>query len=135
MIPMTGVILDYLARLSAGSMMLWCYFLWYLIVLVRYFDSSLALWLTSAGLSVIVGCALLVSTTAAGGHPVKLARWQVIRLFLTPFCVSSFAALVRGRDFILVFPRRMNEVLAGIAAWSAFCLLVFIVKYTRRTAN
>ena len=53
----------YLARLTAGRLLLWCYLIWYLVVLVRYFDPEPRLWLTSAGMTVIIGVALYVSTT------------------------------------------------------------------------
>lgn len=105
--------LRYLACLTPARTALWCYLLWYLVVLVRYFDPSLRLWLTSLGLSAIVGVALLLNA----GWP--LGRWQVFRFFLMPFCVSSFAALVKGRGFVLVFSPRWGEVAAGLSA----CLL------------
>lgn len=35
-------LLRYLADLSAGQLLLWCYFLWYLVVLARYFDRTRA---------------------------------------------------------------------------------------------
>ena len=41
----------YLAGLTPARTVLWCYLLWYLVVLVRYFDPSPRLWLTSLGLS------------------------------------------------------------------------------------
>jgi hypothetical protein len=128
-------LLDYIADLTAGSLMLWCYLIWYLIVLVRYFDPSPRLWLTSVGLSLVIGFALLVSTTAAGGNSVKLARWQMLRLFLTPFCVSSFSALVRGKGFVLVFSPRRAELFAAVLFWTALCFLVFAVKRSRREVS
>ncbi|HXT13715.1 MAG TPA: hypothetical protein VN873_19350 [Candidatus Angelobacter sp.] len=30
----------YLANLTTGRMILWCYLIWYLVVLARYFDPS-----------------------------------------------------------------------------------------------
>ncbi len=66
------MLLRYLTHLTAGRLILWCYFIWYLVVLVRYFDPSLRLWLTSLGLSGIIGFALHVSTVAAGANRVKL---------------------------------------------------------------
>ena len=115
---------DYLAGLSAGRFVLWCYFLWWAVVLVRYFDPSPRLWLTSLGLSLIIGLALFVNTTASGSSRVKLEPWPTFRLFLTPFCVSSFAALVKGRGFLLIFSPRIGETalalglcgLLGVAA-------------------
>jgi hypothetical protein len=76
--------------------------MWSLVVLVRYFDPSMRLWLTSLGLAAIVGTALYISSTAQGN---KLGRWQIIRLFLMPFFVSSFAALVKGRGLCWFFHR------------------------------
>src|SRR5438094_6178601 len=95
-------LIPYLANLSKGRLVLWCYFIWYGVVLVRYFDPSPRLWLTSLGLSAIIGLALYLSTTA-GTNRVKLQFWPTFRLFLMPFCVSSFAALVKGRGFVLIF--------------------------------
>src|SRR6267143_7071182 len=117
-------LLPYLANLSKGRLILWCYFIWYLVVLVRYFDPSPRLWLTSVGLSLIIGFALYVSTTAAGEKKLKLERWQVIRLFMMPFCVSSFSALVKGRGFILIFSPRPKETLFALLLCAAFCGLV-----------
>src|SRR5690348_3823805 len=100
------MLIHYLANLSKGRLLLWCYFTWYLVVLVRYFDPNVRLWLTSLGLSLIIGLALFISTATAGTNKVKLERWQVIRLFLMPFCVSSFSALVKGKGFVLIFSPR-----------------------------
>ena len=54
------MLIRYLANLSTGRLILWCYFIWYLAVLIRYFDPSLRLWLTSLGLSLIIGFALFL---------------------------------------------------------------------------
>ena len=52
-------------------------------------------------------------------------RWQIFRLFLMPFCVSSFAALVKDAGFLLVFPpepageldwHRLNRRVCGACA-------------------
>lgn len=113
-----GTALRYLARLSAAQRVLWCYLIWYLVVLARYFDPSPALWLSSLGISAIVGTALYLSTVSAGRARVRLERWQIARLYVMPFCVSSFAALIKGRGFILVFhPSAVaNLVAAGACA-------------------
>jgi hypothetical protein len=98
-------------------------------VFVRYFDPNPRLWLTSLGLSGIIGVALYISSTAGGG---KLERWQFIRLFLIPFCVSSFSALVKGKDFILIFPPNPNEIFAGLLLCAVFCGIVGLVKRTKK---
>src|SRR5580658_4913512 len=115
------MLVRYLANLSRGRLILWCYFIWYAVVLVRYFDPSARLWLTSAGLSLIIGFALYISTARAGANRVKLERWQVIRLFLMPFCVSSFSALVKGRGFVLIFSPKPMELLAAAGLCALLC--------------
>jgi hypothetical protein len=126
------MILRYLSNLSKGRLILWCYLIWYCVVLVRYFDPSPRLWLTSLGLSLIIGVALYLSTTAADSIEVQLDFWKTFRLFLMPFCVSSFAALVKGKGFILVFSPHPSEILLAAACCSALCLLVAILKGLNR---
>jgi len=121
-------LIHYLSNLSKGRLILWCYFIWYLVVLVRYFDPSPRLWLTSLGLSLIIGFALYVSTTAAGEKKLKLERWQVIRLFMMPFCVSSFSALVKGKGFILIFSPNLDEILIAVSLCAVLCGTVTVLK-------
>ena len=123
------MLLRYLTNLSTGRLILWCYFIWYLVVLVRYFDPSLRLWLTSLGLSAIIGFALYLSTVS-GANNVKLEFWQMFRLFLMPFCVSSFAALVKGKGFILIFSPRIEEV--GLAVGLCLVLWATVTVLKRR---
>jgi hypothetical protein len=118
----------YLARLTNGRLVLWDYLIWYLYFVARYFDPNPALWLTSLGLAGIIGVALFLSTS---GKNSRLDRWQIFRLFLMPFCVSSFAALVKGRGFILVFSPRLEENLFAAGGCAAFCALVFVAKKLR----
>ncbi len=125
------MLIRYLSRLSKGRLILWCYFIWYAVVLVRYFDPSLRLWLTSLGLGLIIGFALYLSTTAAGAGAVSLGGWQVFRLFLMPFCVSSFAALVKGKGFILIFSPKPGETLLALLLCALLCALVAALKCRR----
>ena len=125
------MLIRYLAGLSTGRLILWCYFIWYLVVLVRYFDPSLRLWLTSLGLSAIIGFALYISTVAAGTNKVKLEFWQTFRLFLMPFCVSSFAALVKGKGFVLIFSPDLAEIGLAVGLCAALCGLVWMLKRAR----
>ena len=124
-------LLTYLANLSIGRLILWCYFIWYLVMLVRYFDPRPRLWLTSLCLSLIIGAALLINTTASGTRRVKLEPWPTFRLFLTPFCVSSFSALVKDRGFVLIFSPRWpeNALAAGLGA--SLCCAVWTLRRMR----
>jgi hypothetical protein len=126
------MLIRYLSNLSNGRLILWCYFIWYLVVLVRYFDPAPRLWLTSCGLSLIIGFALFISTTAASKNKVKLEFWQTIRLFMMPFCVSSFSALVKGKGFILIFSPRPKEIGIAVAICASLCVVVLIVRGRKR---
>jgi hypothetical protein len=119
----------YFARLNPSRMVLWCYLLWYVFFAVRYFDASSALWLTSVGISAIVGVALLLSTWHAEA---RLWSWTTFRLFLMPFCVSSFSALVKGKGFVLIFSPHdwENGVAGGLCV--LFCLVVGAMKLVAR---
>ena len=55
-------------------------------------------------------------------------RWTTLRLFLMPFCVSSFAALVKGKNFLLIFSPKPGEILLAVALCAALCLVVFVLK-------
>ena len=125
---MIRMLVRYVATLNKGRLILWCYFIWYMVVLVRYFDPNPRLWLTSLGLALIIGVALYISTTSAGGTKVRLESWQTFRLFLMPFCVSSFAALVKSRGFILIFSPNPNEIIIAVALCALLCGFVFVVK-------
>jgi hypothetical protein len=126
------MLIRYLRNLSTGRLILWCYLIWYLVVLVRYFDPNPRLWLTSLGLSGIIGMALYISTTAGGTKAVQLDRWQTFRLFLMPFCVSSFAALVKGRGFVLIFSPNPMEIVLALGLCTALCAGVTGLKRMQR---
>ncbi len=119
----------YLQNLNKGRLILWCYFIWYMVVVVRYFDPSPRLWITSLGLSAIIGFALYLSATA-GKTKTRLDRWTLFRLFLMPFCVSSFAALVKSKGFILIFSRDPKEIFVALGLCA---LLAGVVWFARRT--
>ena len=114
----------YLAQLTTGRTILWCYAIWYALNVVLHFDASIRLWLTSLGLSAIIGTALLISTRSSGSGTTRLDRWQVFRLYLMPFCVSSFSALVKDAGYVLVFPPSLHENLVGFVLMGAFVALV-----------
>jgi hypothetical protein len=125
------MLIRYLTNLSNGRLILWCYFIWYSVVLVRYFDPSPRLWLTSLGLSLIIGFALFISTTAPSANKVKLDFWQTLRLFLMPFFVSSFSALVKGRGFVLIFSPKPNEILTAVALCAVLCAIVLLIRWSK----
>lgn len=52
-----------------------------MVMAASYFDPAPRLWLTSAGLGLLVGVALILSVICAP-HAPRLDRWQTFRLFL-----------------------------------------------------
>lgn len=120
-------LLRYFATLSRGRIVLWCYAIWYVVNVALHFDPRLRLWITSLGLSVIIGAALILSTRPAGGGT-RQDGWTIFRLFLMPFCVSSFAALVKDLGYVLIFPPSLRENLIGAGCIAAFLVLVAILR-------
>lgn len=123
-------LIRYLRALSTGKIILWCYALWYVVNVSAHFDPRLRIWVTSLGLSGIIGAALIISTRPSGGAKAPMDPWVTFRLFLMPFCVSSFAALVKDAGYILIFPPTLRENLIGIAAIIAFLIVVYALKKT-----
>jgi hypothetical protein len=117
----------YFAQLRLSKLILWCYLAWWFAIVVLYFDPSPVLWVTSVGLSFIIGVALNLGTRQASHRP---DRWVVFRLFLTPFCVSSYSALIKGKGFILLFPPDTRSLLIGTSA----CLAVIALHLLCRLA-
>jgi len=122
-------LLRYLASLRPGKVALWCYLIWYLVTVVAHFDPSPGIWLSSLGISAVVGVALVLSV--AGETSIAPNRWQTFRLFLMPFCVSSFSALIKGQKYILILPSRPLELCISIGICAAFVLLVVGLKRIR----
>lgn len=120
----------YFATLTTGRVVLWCYLVWYVVNVALRFDPTPRLWITSIGLSGVIGVALLLSTRASSNGTTVLDGWQIFRLFLMPFCVSSFAALVKDAHYILVFPPAVRENLIGFGAIGLFLTFCAVLRAT-----
>ncbi|MGY6649569.1 hypothetical protein [Wenyingzhuangia sp. IMCC45574] len=90
-----------------------------------YFDPSLKLWMSAAGISCIIGFALVLSTNQQGTKQDLLGK---IRLFVFPFCVSSYSATIKDYDFILLFPSNTHHLFIASLACLVFLTVVFSVK-------
>jgi len=113
------ILIRHFARLSAGMVVLWCFLLWYLTMIVFHFEASPRLWANAMGMSLFVGSALLLSVEHKGGAAREF--WRSFRLFMIPFCVSSFSALVRDDGFYAIFSPIVHENMI-----SAVACLVFV---------
>jgi hypothetical protein len=122
-------VVSYLRALSAPRTLLWCYFLWWGFVAFRYFDPHPSLWLSSLGLSGIIGTGLYFSTAYAGTTRRPLGFWPVLRFYLMPFCVSSFAALIKDHGFVLIFHPDAEGNLLASACCAVFCAIVLLSKW------
>ncbi|HEV7609555.1 MAG TPA: hypothetical protein VGO61_19620 [Steroidobacteraceae bacterium] len=122
----------YLAMLPAGKLVLWCFLIWYLATVIHHFDPAPAIWLNALGISAIIGIALYLSVREPGKPPPD--RWTMLRLFLMPFCVSSFSQLIKGAGFVLVFPPDLHEIAISLAACAVFVVAVLIIKRSVRSA-
>jgi hypothetical protein len=111
--------ITYFARLNRPRLILWCYLAWYVAVVCQYFDASPVLWISSLGISLLIGFALNLATRQPSQ---KIEPWIVFRLFLIPFCVSSYSALIKGKGFILLFPPNLNSLL--VCSLSCFGVIV-----------
>ena len=117
----------YISNLPATKIALWCYFIWYLAIAAKYFDPSPAIWLNALGISGVIGVALWLGVRASTEG--RIDPWQIFRLFLTPFCVSSFSALIKGRGFVLIFPPRLDEFALAAGACFSFVVVVLFLKH------
>lgn len=121
--------MNYFARLSGGKIALWCYLIWYVSTVTQHFDPTPAIWINALGISCIIGTALYLSVRDPASPPPD--RWTVARLFMMPFCVSSFSALIKGKGFFLVFPPDPHEIGVNLGACAAFVAAVLLIKRLR----
>lgn len=122
-----NLIYVYFAVLKPGRLVLWCYLIWYLATLFHHFDASPKLWINSAGISVVIGTALMLSVSSAS---VTTDYWQTFRLYWMPFAVSSFAALIKDQNYFIIFSPNKREVLFAIGGCVLFLAMVAIVKWS-----
>ena len=118
--------MGYLAKLTAGKIALWCFLIWYLATVIHHFDPTPAIWLNALGISAIIGIALYLSVLEPG--KARPDRWTTMRLFLMPFCVSSFSQLIKGKGFVLVFPPDLHEIVISLGACALFVTFVLSIK-------
>ena len=121
---------EYFASLRPGKLVLWCYLIWYINTVVFYFDPQYSIWLNSVGISVIIGVALQLSVTKI--TPASPNHWQTFRLFLMPFCVSSFSSLIKGKGYILIFPPLKPHLWCHVVSCLVFVAAIAILKRHKR---
>jgi hypothetical protein len=122
-------LLRYLREITFSKAVLWCYLIWYAVVVYFYFDPSLKVWMNSIGISAVIGAALVMSVSSKESG--KRDNWQTFRLYLMPFCVSSFSALIKGQGFIVFVSPKIQETVVSVFCCVLFLSLVLVAKLTK----
>lgn len=122
---MRGLI-QYLYKIKWDKAILWCYLIWYIVIIYFYFDPSLKIWINAIGISAVIGTALLLSVSS--NKIGERDNWQTFRLYLMPFCVSSFSALIKGQGFIVFISPKIKETLVSVLCCVLFLSVILVVK-------
>jgi hypothetical protein len=122
-------VVQYLYEIKTGKTILWCYLIWYLVVVYFYFDPAPKIWINSIGISAIIGTGLLLSVSS--GKTNQADHWQTFRLYLMPFCVSSFSALIKGQGFIVFVSPKINETLIAVFGCVLFLAMIWGIKFVK----
>lgn len=117
---------QYFADIRWGKLVLWCYLVWYLVTLYFHFDPSSKIWINSAGISLVIGSALMLSVSRD-----VASKWQTFRLYCMPFAVSSFSALIKDKGYFVIFSPNVLEVCVAAGVCVLFLSLVAVVKWTK----
>lgn len=120
------LLIQYLYQIKLDKAILWCYLIWYIVVVYFYFDPSPKIWINAVGISAVIGTALVLSVSSGKGG--KRDRWQTFRLYLMPFCVSSFSALIKEQGFIVIISPKIKETLVAVSCCALFLFVVFVIK-------
>lgn len=123
-------LIQYCMEIKLDKMILWCYLIWYLVVVFFYFDPSLKIWINSIGISAVIGTGLMLSVSSKNVQ----ARdyWQTFRLYLMPFCVSSFSALIKDKGFVVFISPKIEESMVGMSCCFLFLLIIASVKLVNK---
>lgn len=129
---MKGLI-QYFYEIKLDKTILWCYLIWYVIVTYFYFDPSLKIWINSVGISAVIGTGLLLSVSSSKTG--KRDHWQTFRLYLMPFCVSSFSALIKDQGFIVFISPKIKENTVAVSCCILFLLAILAIKLAKNKTS
>ena len=121
-------LIQYLYEIKLDKAILWCYLIWYVVVVCFHFDPSVKIWINSLGISVVIGTGLMLSVSSSKG---KRDHWQVFRLYLMPFGVSSFSALIKEQGFIVFISPNLKETIVSVSCCVLFLSVILVVKVFR----
>ncbi|BBC24052.1 hypothetical protein [Pseudanabaena sp. ABRG5-3] len=125
-------LMKYFREIKINKLILWCYLIWYLVIITFYFDPTPKIWLNAMGISTVIGTALVLSVSNSNN---KVDNWQIFRLYLMPFCVSSFSSLIKDQGFIVIISPKPQETILAILSCVIFLLIIGAIKFTNRVIN
>lgn len=85
------------------------------------------------GISAVIGTALLLSVYSSKTG--KRDPWQTFRLYLMPFCVSSFSALIKDQGFIVFVSPNIKENTTAVLCCVLFLLAILIIKLVKHKTS
>ncbi len=118
-------LIQYLYEIKLDKAILWCYLIWYIVVVCFHFDPSVKIWINSIGISAVIGTGLMLSVSSSKG---ERDHWQAFRLYLMPFCVSSFSALIKEEGFIVFISPNIKETIVSLSGCVLFISVISVVK-------
>ena len=128
-------LLRYLARLTTGRIILWCYAIWYAVNVTNHFEARPRLWLTSIGLSGIIGFALLIrwGTNVAMEAKGRFERLTAAGLTMTIFFyVAINLMMVMGLAPVVGIPLPLISY-GGSAMMTVLICLGVLMSIDRQT--
>ncbi|MFM7600161.1 MAG: hypothetical protein ACKO7R_03030 [Pseudanabaena sp.] len=125
-------LMKYFQEIKLNKLILWCYLIWYLVVITFYFDPTPKIWINAIGISVVIGTALVLSVSTSDS---KVDYWQTFRLYLMPFCVSSFSSLIKDQGFIVIISPKPQETILAILSCGIFLSIVVVIKFAHRAIS
>ena len=125
-------LMKYFQDIKLNKLILWCYLIWYLVIIIFYFEPTLKIWINAIGISVVIGTALVLSVSASDS---KVDYWQTFRLYLMPFCVSSFSSLIKDQGFIVIISPKPQETILAILSCVIFLLIIGAIKFAHRAIS
>lgn len=128
------LILNYFNTIKLDKIILWCYLIWYVAIVIFYFDPAPKIWINSLGISAVIGTGLILSVSSNKSNQQQDKRdyWQIFRLYFMPFCVSSFSTLIKDKGFIIFISPNLLENMLTIFICILFLVSIALIKLFSR---
>lgn len=123
-------LIQYFYEIKLNQAILCCELIWSIVIVYFYFAPSLKIWINAINISAVIGTALVLS--GSSGKISKRDNWQIFRLYLMPFCVSSFFALIKNQGFLVIVSPKTKETLVAISCCVLFLSVVLVVKLIKK---